>query len=178
MKTSEDGEIAIASANGLLFCKYDPLLRQFQMQNEVLLVDQIVSSVKELQRGTFVCGVWAHPEVYLCQRGSTSFTKIACPSPEETQCTDIIKVPDFNMLSNPFVIMRSNKAINLVDLKELKMTQMVGCLNQRSSFEKMRLVMDIEGFSFRLIFSSKTGCVQEITVSRSFFVDLGLLAYE
>ena len=68
----------------------------------------------------FLCGIWGEAAAYLCVKGENTAIKINCPSVEETQCTDLVEVPDFNGKINPFVLMRTNKAINLVDTVNLR----------------------------------------------------------
>jgi len=84
------------------------------------LADQIVTQVFEVSPNKFLCGVWGEAAAYLCVKGEKTAIKINCPSADETQCTDLVEVPDFNAKSNPYVILRNNKAINLVDTVNLK----------------------------------------------------------
>ena len=113
-------EIAIAAATGLYFCQYDSIQKAFQMQQEYQLADLIVTQVFEVSPNRFLCGVWGEAAAYLCVKGEKTAIKINCPSLEETQCTDLVEVPDFNAKSNPYLIMRNNKAINLIDTANMK----------------------------------------------------------
>ena len=84
------------------------------------MADQIVTQVFEVSPNKFLCGVWGEAAAYLCVKGEKTAIKINCPSADETQCTDLVEVSDFNAKSNPYVILRNNKAINLVDTVNLK----------------------------------------------------------
>jgi hypothetical protein len=61
-----NGEIAIAASTGLYFCRYDPVHKQFDVKNEYLAHDQIVTSVCEIEPGRFFCGVWEHSYGLIC----------------------------------------------------------------------------------------------------------------
>ncbi len=50
--------------------------------------------------------------------------KIRCPIADESQCTDIIAVPEYDLRMNPYLIVRNCKAINLLDLRNLKLTRL------------------------------------------------------
>lgn len=107
------GEIAIASATGLYFCRYDPVLKSFDLKKDFLMQDNIVTSVCETEPGTFFCGVWEHPFGVLSSQGkmSTQYHKLEMSVASETQCTDVVPVPDFDSYKNPFVFMRTANAI-------------------------------------------------------------------
>ena len=74
----------------------------------------------EISQNKFLCGIWGESAAYICTKGEQTAIKLNCPTAEETQCTDILPVPDFNPKSNPYLIMRNNKGFNLVDVGQLK----------------------------------------------------------
>lgn len=73
--------------------------------------------------------------------------------------------------------MRTNQAINLIDLAKLRMSCMIKMQNQRSSYEKMKLIVDsYENNSYMLVFSNKAGAVVQTKINKSFFSELKQLA--
>lgn len=99
------------------------------MQDDYQLADQIVTQVVEISPNRFICGVWGEAVAYLCIKDKNTAIKLNCPSVEETQCTDLFEVPDFNPKSNPYLIMRNNKAINLIDTVNLKIYRLALSIN-------------------------------------------------
>lgn len=143
------------------------------MQQESQLSDQIVTQVFEVAPNKFLCGIWGEAAAYLCVKGEKTAIKINCPTSEETQCTDLVEVPEFNFKSNPYVLMRNNKALNLIDVANLKIHRLTLTDNQRGSTPKLCLVQDQkDSLSYQIIFSCIGGQVREIKVSRNFFSDL------
>ena len=86
--------------------------------------------------------MWGEAAAYLCIKGEKTAIRINCPSSEETQCTDLVEVPDFNAKSNPYLIMRNNKAINLIDTVNMKIYRLALTSKQRGTVPKMSLLFD------------------------------------
>lgn len=172
-----NGEIAIAASTGLYFCKYDPVYKKFDLKQEFLLQEYIITAVYEVAPGHFFCGIWEHAFGVICAQGTPSnkSIKIQMPNQNETQCTDVIAVPDFDYKQNPFLFTRTNNAISLVDIGCHKVYLLCKVKNQKSSYEKMKLYKESNG-DYRLMLSNRTGAVQEIKISRTFFVDLRHIA--
>ena len=86
--------------------------------------------------------MWGEAAAYICIKGDKTAIRINCPSADETQCTDLVEVPDFNAKGNPYLIMRNNKAINLVDTVNLKIYRLALTSNQRGTVPKMKISLD------------------------------------
>ena len=69
-------------------------------------------------------GIWGEAFVAFINRADRETVKIRCPVADESQCTDIIAVPEYDLRMNPYLIVRNCKAINLLDLRNLKLARL------------------------------------------------------
>jgi len=104
------------------------------------LNENMVMQIVEYAPGKLACGIWGEPFVALVTRGDTKSQKLRYPNKDETQCTDLIPVPNFDYKLNPYLLLRNCKSINLVDIKNFKVSRLLSSPNQKGSFPKMRLV--------------------------------------
>ena len=114
-------EFALACSGGLYFAKLDLNKKLFVLQKDFMLADHLVTQVFEVSANKFVVGCWGVPWVALVDKVKKTLIKIPCPLPDETQCTDLIPLPDFNLRSFPILIHRNSKALNLVNLQNFTM---------------------------------------------------------
>ena len=124
VRTTQD-DFALACSGGLYFAKLDPIKKKFTLQKDFLLADHLVTQVYEVSPNKFAVGCWGVPWVALVDKVKKTLIKIPCPLPDETQCTDLIPLPDFNLRSFPVLILRNSKALNLVNLSNLTMHRLL-----------------------------------------------------
>ena len=82
------------------------------------------------------------PWVGIVDKHRRTLIKIDCPLSDETQCTDLLPVPDFNSVNFPFLFQRNSKAINLVNIGTMSMNRLISRTNQAGSFQKMVIHID------------------------------------
>jgi hypothetical protein len=109
----------------------------------------MVTCALELAQDSYVCGLWASPYLYLITEGDVD--KI--PTGEQLQCTDLIKVPGFDIHLKPYVLMRTQSQISLVNLKTHKVYSFISTVNQRTSYQKLKLIAGSE--QCKLLYSEK-----------------------
>ena len=124
IRTTQD-DFALACSGGLYFAKLDPIKKVFTLQKDFLLADHLVTQVYEVSPNKFAVGCWGVPWVALVDKVKKTLIKIPCPLPDETQCTDLVPLPDFNLRSFPVLILRNSKALNLVNLSNLTMHRLL-----------------------------------------------------
>ena len=124
IRTTQD-DFALACSGGLYFAKLDPIKKVFTLQKDFLLADHLVTQVYEVSPNKFAVGCWGVPWVALVDKVKKTLIKIPCPLPDETQCTDLVPLPDFNLRSFPVLILRNSKAVNLVNLSNLTMHRLL-----------------------------------------------------
>ena len=90
----------------------------------------------------FAVGIWGSPWVGLVDKRRKTLVKMECPLEDETQCTDLILLPGFNLRSFPFLLTRNSKAINLVNLANFSVHRLLMQQNQAGSFQKTVLNVD------------------------------------
>lgn len=73
----------------------------------------------------FAVGCWGVSWVGLVDKQTRTLVKIDCPMADETQCTDLVKLPGFDAKSFPYLIQRNSKAINLINLGSLSMSRLL-----------------------------------------------------
>ena len=131
------------------------------------LSESIVTCVMEVAPGKFVAGVWGEAFVAFIQRNGRLMSKIKCPMPTETQCTDLLPVPDFDFRVNPFILVRNCRAVNLLDLKNMQLIRLSQIPNHNSAYSKMKIAGKWD--FFKLVFVTKQGSIEEIKIERNFF---------
>jgi hypothetical protein len=128
-----------------------------------------VTTVVEMQPGCFFCGIWEQGYGLVYRQGLPA-QKVMYPSASEGQCTDVIPVPNFDVERNPFLFVRTNQAVNLVDVAQLNSTLLLKMPNQAHSYQKMKLHFDDP--DYRLLLTNKSGSVLSIDIDRNLLNDL------
>ena len=114
--------------------------------NEYHIVESIVTQVFQASRHTFVCGLWSEPYVSIVNRQDKSALRRvqypgAIPTRDsEFQCTDLLPLPGFDLEQFPYALFRTNRAINLVDLRAGRTYNLITLANQSGTHSKMCLV--------------------------------------
>ena len=141
IKTSNE-DLALACSGGLYFAQYDSAWKKFSVSADFLLVDHLITQLVEVSAGKFAVGCWGVPCVGLVDKKQRTLVKIDCPMQDETQCTDLIALPGFDMRTFPFLVQRNCKTINLINLANLSMHRLFKSENQSGSFEKLVVEKD------------------------------------
>ena len=92
-----------------------------------------------------MCALWCEPFIIIVNRNDQSTLKVRYPQSggmEDTQCTDLLGVPMFDGKENPYIFLRTSKAISLLDLKSLSMYNLLVAQNQSGSHGKMFINID------------------------------------
>ena len=118
IRTTQD-DYALACSGGLFFASYDHKNKKFIKSPEFLLSDHLITQLHEISPNKFAVGCWGVPWVGIVDKLKRQLVKIECPLGDETQCTDLIRMPGFNTRSFPFLLLRNSKAINLVNVATL-----------------------------------------------------------
>ena len=89
--------------------------------------------------------------------------------PDETQCTDLLALPGFDMQTFPFLVQRNSKAVNLVCLSAMSMHRLCLSDNQTGSFEKLAIDLDDRiNEQIKLVFISKQSEICEAVIESTF----------
>ena len=127
----------------------------------------------EVAPNKFAVGCWGVPWVALVDKNKRSLVKVNCPLADESQTTDLIKLPGFDLRNFPCLILRNSKAINLVNLANLTMHRLLQKQNQSGSFEKMVLDFISENNDqLRLLFATKDSTIMEARIQHPFLANL------
>lgn len=124
IRTSQD-DYALACSGGLHFVSYDNRHKKFSKSPDFLLSDHLVTQVYEISNNKYAVGCWGVPWIGIVDRLKRSLIKIDCPLQDETQCTDLIPLPNFNPVGFPFILIRNSKAVNLVNLATFSMHRLL-----------------------------------------------------
>lgn len=101
----------------------------------------------------------------LVDKKQRTLVKIECPLSDETQCTDLVPLPGFDIQTFPFLLQRNSKAINLISLASMSMHRLLMIENQTGSFEKLVIDADERVFEqMKIIFVTKTSNIVEAVV--------------
>ena len=164
-----DNQLALACSGGLYFAQYDAAFRKFTVSSDFLLMDHLVTQVVEVAPNRFAVGCWGVPWVGLVEKKLRTLIKIDCPYQEETQCTDLIALPGFDIRTYPFLVQRSSKTINLINLANLSMHKMLNSDNQSGSYEKLLIDTDSSiKDQIKLVFVTKDTNIVETVIDSSF----------
>ena len=112
-------------------------------------------------------GCWGVPWIGIVDKLKRSLIKIECPLQDETQCTDLIPLPNFNPVGFPFILIRNSKAVNLVNLATFSMHRLLTRYNQAGSFQKTVINIDKSG-EICLVYMTKDETIMEAKVDPSF----------
>ena len=132
-----------------------------------------MTQVYEVSPNKFAVGCWGVPWVALVDKVQKTLIKIPCPLPDETQCTDLVPLPDFNLRTFPILILRNSRALNLVNLSNFTMHRLLMRHNQSGSFEK--LVIDVDKTNhnqLRLLFVTRDQAIEEAKIENQFIHNL------
>jgi hypothetical protein len=114
-------------------------------------------------------GSWGSPWAAVVDKQKQTAHKIWCPFTDETQCSDLEPLPDFDIRSFPFVLHRNRKSLNLINLRTGKMNRLLMRENNSTTFEKMALMKDVENSCLSIVFITKSAVIEEIKVPNLFF---------
>ena len=128
-RTSQD-DYVLACSGGLFFASYHAGMKKFIKAPDFLLSDHLITQVYEVSPNKFAVGCWGVPWVGIVDKLKRTLIKIECPLDDETQCTDLIPLPNYNPRTFPFLICRNGKAVNLVNLGILSMHRLIMRQNQ------------------------------------------------
>ena len=124
IRTSQD-DYALACSGGLFFASYDARMKKFIKSPDFLLSDHLITQLYEVSPNRFAVGCWGVPWVAVVDKVRRTLIKVDCPLSDETQCTDLLPLPNFNYQSFPFLLMRNSKAVNLVNLQNLSVHRLL-----------------------------------------------------
>lgn len=178
IKTSVD-DFALACSGGLYFARYDSQNKRFTIAEDFLLSDHLVTQICEVAMNKFLVGIWGVPWVGYVDKTQKLLVKLNCPSDSETQCTDLATLPGFDINAFPYMIQRSSKAVNLINLSSMTMHKLLWSENQSGSFEK--LAIDLSSSSendqlVKLLYVNDKAKIIEATLDSGFIRNLKNLA--
>lgn len=115
IRTSQD-DYALACSGGIFFASYDHRTKKFQKLPDFYMSDHVVTQIYEIQPNKFAAGCWGVPWVAIIDKKQRTLIRIDCPLGDETQCTDLLPLPGYNIRNFPFLLLRNSKALNLVNV--------------------------------------------------------------
>ena len=125
----------------------------------------LITQVVEVASDRFAVGCWGVPWVALVDKKQRSLVKIECPLPDETQCTDLVPLPGFDINAFPFLVQRNSKGINLISLASMSMHRLLMSENQTGSFEKLVIDADERVFEqMKIIFVTRNSNIVEAVI--------------